>query len=107
MLKLVFETSGYEVIEAASAAEAGRALAEGGQFDLVVTDMRMESDTSGYDVVAVAKSREQSPPAVILTAFPLLATDWRAAGADVVIPKPCKATTLLEVASRLIDRHRP
>ncbi|MGI9100908.1 MAG: response regulator [Terriglobales bacterium] len=106
MLKLVFETHGYVVTAAASASEAERILADQKPFDLVLTDMRMETDTAGYTVVAAAKTREHPPAIVILTAYPLLAKDWRAAGADAVVSKPSATISLLELVQELIELRR-
>ncbi len=106
MLKLVFETHGYPVTPAASAAEALRLLSEQPSFDLILTDMRMESDTSGYEVVAAAKALSHPPAVIILTAYPLLAKDWRAAGADAVVSKPSQTAALLELVEELIKNRR-
>jgi CheY-like chemotaxis protein len=42
-----------------------------GEFDLVITDMAMETPTAGYDVVRAAREGPYRPEAVILTVFPL------------------------------------
>src|SRR5512135_2538222 len=105
MLKIVFETDGYSVETASSAADAERVLAAN-SFDAVITDMKMETDTAGYDVVRAARAQANRPVIVILTAFPLLARDWRAIGADVVASKPTNMMQLLENFSELMRKRR-
>jgi CheY-like chemotaxis protein len=107
MLKVVLEANGYHVVTASSAAEAVKLLAED-SFAVVLTDMKMESDTAGYDVVRAAKALANPPGVVILTAYPLLAQDWRAAGADAAMSKPTQMALLLDVVDELVHkRHSP
>jgi len=106
MLKLAFEAHGYEVESAASAGQAKSLLASH-SYDAVLTDMRMESDTAGYDVVRAAAAQPHPPPTVILTAYPLLAQQWREAGADAVLQKPVQMMGLLELMDKLVARGKP
>ena len=107
MLKVVLEANGYAVTTASSAAQAVEVLAAE-SFAVVLTDMKMESDTAGYDVVRAAKALPNPPGVVILTAYPLLAQDWRAAGADAAMSKPTQMALLLEVVDDLAHkRHMP
>jgi|SRR5581483_314180 CheY-like chemotaxis protein len=106
MLKSILETHGHSVVTAGSAAEARQALAADG-FDVVLTDMRMENDDAGYEVVRAAKARPRPPAVVILTAFPMLAQQWREAGADAVLPKPTSMNQLLEVVEKFGPREEP
>lgn len=105
MLKVVLEAHGYDVQTAASAAEAVRALAAN-SFGLVLTDMKMESDGAGYDVVRAARALPNPPPVVILTAYPLLAQDWRAAGAEATLSKPAQMSLLLELVNELLQKYQ-
>ena len=107
MLKVVLEANGYTVATASSAAQAVKVLATE-SFAVVLTDMKMESDTAGYDVVRAAKALSTPPGVVILTAYPLLAQDWRAAGADAAMSKPTQMALLLDVVDELAHkRHTP
>ncbi len=106
MLKVVFETDGYRFLTAGSAAEALPLLGSE-TFDVVLTDMKMETDTAGYDVVHAARARSQRSIILILTAFPLLAKDWRAAGADAALSKPANMMMLLKTVSELLEKGRP
>jgi CheY-like chemotaxis protein len=85
-LKMLFEARHFEVFAASSAQDAISALATAA-FDLVVTDMRMESETSGFDVLRTAKVQKHKPVVVILSAYPIPAAEWRAAGADAMFMK--------------------
>jgi DNA-binding response OmpR family regulator len=105
MLKVVFETDGYTVVSASSAAEAEELLASN-SFDAVITDMKMETDTAGYDVVRAARAHPQRPAIMILSAFPLLVQDWRSAGADAVASKPTNMTQLLNTLAELVSKRR-
>jgi CheY-like chemotaxis protein len=105
MLKIVLESNGYTVVAASSAADAVRLLAAE-PFEVVLTDMKMESDTAGYDVVRAARALQGPPGVVILTAYPLLANDWRTAGADAAMSKPTQMNLLLEVVDELVQKRR-
>lgn len=105
MLKVVFESEGYEVTTAASAAQALQVLGEDA-FDVVLTDMKMESDAAGFEVVRGVRERSPHTVVVILTAFPLLAQDWRDAGADAALSKPSHMARLLSTVTDLLQQRR-
>ena len=75
-------------------------------FEVVLTDMKMETDSAGYDVVRAARARPDPPGVVIITAYPLLAHDWRKAGADAAMSKPTQMALLLEVVDELVQKRR-
>lgn len=85
-LQAVFQTRDFDVSTAVSASEAISTLAQL-SFDLVVTDMRMETETSGFEVVRHAKSTANRTVVVILSAYPIPVTEWRKAGADAMFMK--------------------
>jgi ActR/RegA family two-component response regulator len=103
-LKSVFETRDFDVSTAKSASEAVSTMARL-SFDLVVTDMRMETDTSGFEVVRHAKSTTNSPVVVILSAYPIPATEWRKAGADAMFIKGGGIFRILDDIERLLHTH--
>ena len=107
-LKAVFETRDFDISTAASAGEAAGTLARL-SFDLVVTDMRMESDTSGFEVVRHAKSAASRPVVVILSAYPIPVTEWRKAGADAMFMKGGGIFRILDDIERLLHAvvHNP
>jgi DNA-binding NtrC family response regulator len=68
-MKLVLEESGYEVITAASCAEALRVLEMGGRFDAVLTDLYMEEENIGLRVAAAAGKMRPRPIIMIFTGY--------------------------------------
>jgi DNA-binding NtrC family response regulator len=103
-LKAILEMNGFEVETASSAREAiGKLTSD--TFNMVITDMRMETDTAGYDVVRAAK-RQSNPPAVaLLTAYPLLGSDWKNEGASSMLVKPMNTNDLLRQIEALLVAH--
>jgi CheY-like chemotaxis protein len=103
-LKVILETRGYLVVPAHSAVEACAALSKEA-FDLVITDLKMETATAGYEVARAAKSQPNAPMVVILTALPIQGQQWREAGAHAAVVKPVRIEELLSRLSELIA-HR-
>ena len=100
MMKTILESHGYAVQTARSASEAELHLRDR-SFDLVLTDMKMETDAAGYRVVRAAKAQPHRPAVVILTAFPVLARQWRQEGADALMSKPASIDQLLQKLAEL------
>lgn len=100
-LKGILETRDFQVSTAASANDAIHQLDQL-RFDLVLTDMRMESPTAGYDVVRTAKSLSPRPVVVILTAFPIPSAEWRPSGADALYVKGGGIMRILDDLERLL-----
>jgi CheY-like chemotaxis protein len=71
-------------------------------FDLVITDMRMETPTSGCDVIRAARSTTSPPPVVVLTAFPLARGDSRASGASTVLLKGSDPHVLIRQIHQIV-----
>jgi CheY-like chemotaxis protein len=67
-LKAVLEAGGYCVDSAASAAEAVGKLDEQ-QYELVLSDLQMESPRAGLKVLAHAKLMDYKPATAILTTY--------------------------------------
>ena len=67
-LKAVLEAGGYCVDSAASAAEAVGKLDER-QYELVLSDLGMESPQAGLKVIAHARLMEYKPATAILTTY--------------------------------------
>src|SRR5580698_5745107 len=66
-LKTVLEAGGYHVDSAASAAEAVGKLDEG-QYELVLSDLQMESPEAGLKVLAHARMMDYKPATALVTA---------------------------------------
>jgi CheY-like chemotaxis protein len=67
-LQTVLEASGYKVDAAASAAEAFGKLDEQ-EYELVLSDLRMESPEAGLKVLAHARMMDYKPATAIVTAY--------------------------------------
>lgn len=105
MVKTVLESQGYAVTTAASGFDGESKLVLG-EFDMVLTDMKMETNLAGYEVVRAAVAKPNAPVVVILTAFPLLAQQWREAGAYAVFQKPFNVADLLATVDKLLSERR-
>jgi CheY-like chemotaxis protein len=103
-LKSVFETRAFEVSTAVSAADAARAIAAH-PFDLIVTDMRMETETAGFDVVNRAKAAQNNPVIIVLSAYPIPAAEWREAGAHAAFMKGGGVFRILDEIERMLRAH--
>jgi DNA-binding response OmpR family regulator len=103
-LRAILEMNGFEVDTAASAREAETKLV-GGDYHMVITDMRMETETAGYDVIRVAKQQRYNPAVAILTAYPSLGSDWKTRGAESMLVKPMNANDLLRQIEALLIVH--
>ena len=67
-LKTVLEAGGYHVDSAASAAEAVGKLEEG-EYELVLSDLQMESPEAGLKVIAHARMMDYKPATALITTY--------------------------------------
>jgi len=67
-LKTVLEAGGYSVDSAASAAEAVGKMDEG-EYELVLSDLQMESPEAGLKVLAHARIKNYKPATAIITTY--------------------------------------
>jgi DNA-binding response OmpR family regulator len=104
-LKAVLEISGFDVDTAASAKE-GKSKIVKREYDMIITDMRMESDASGIEVIRAARTAKYHPAVALLTAFPLSDEDSDAAGADKMLIKPMQTRILLQKIEKLLESHQ-
>lgn len=104
-MKAILEMNGFDVVTAASSAEAKLRL-EADSYDLVITDLKMENETSGFDVVRFAREQQYRPAVAILTAYPDLGSDWKAQGAESIWIKPMNMPELLEQIEALLARQQ-
>jgi CheY-like chemotaxis protein len=85
-LKAILSAENFDVVAVNSAAAAITALDER-EFDLVITDMAMETRTAGYEVVRAARRQPYRPEVVILTAFYIPPTEWKEEGVKELFTK--------------------
>ena len=104
-LRAILEMNGFEVDTAASCKEAEQKL-KNGTFEMVITDMRMETETSGYDVIRATGQQPYDPATAILTAYPSLGNDWQSKGAQSLLVKPVNTQELLRQIENLLLAHQ-
>jgi DNA-binding response OmpR family regulator len=103
-LKAVLEINGFEVDTAASGRE-GKLKLRSHEYQMVISDMRMENDQAGAEVIAAARTAPYQPAVALLTAFPVAEEDWQEMGADRMLVKPMHTRLLLEQIDRLMESH--
>src|SRR3982074_970686 len=103
-LKAVLEISGFDVDTAASARE-GVSKLHTRQYQMLITDMRMEHDVAGVEVIKAARAAAYHPAVALLTAFPVAEEDWQEMGADQLLVKPMHTRILLQQIEDLIASH--
>jgi DNA-binding response OmpR family regulator len=103
-MKAVLEISGYDVDTAASARE-GKSKIKLREYQMVITDMRMESEAAGREVIEAARTAPYHPAVALLTAFPLSEDDWQDLGADKMLVKPMQTRLLIQQIEKLMEKH--
>jgi DNA-binding response OmpR family regulator len=103
-MKAVLEISGYDVDTAASARE-GKSKIKLREYQMVITDMRMESDAAGREVIQAARTAAYHPAVALLTAFPVEDDEWQDMGADKMLVKPMQTRVLIQQIEKLMDKH--
>jgi DNA-binding response OmpR family regulator len=103
-MKAVLEISGFDVDTAASARE-GKSKIKLREYQMVITDMRMESDAAGREVIQAARNAPYHPAVALLTAFPLDEDDVQDMGADKMLVKAMHTRVLLQSIEKLMENH--
>ncbi len=104
-LRAILEMNGFEVDTAVSVKEAERKM-KNGIFEMVITDMRMESETAGYEVIRAARQQAYDPATAILTAYPSLGNEWQIEGAHSLLVKPVNTDEMLRQLESLLITHQ-
>jgi CheY-like chemotaxis protein len=107
-LKAVLELNSFEVETAASGAEACEKL-KASEYDVVITDVRMETEEAGLDVLRLARAQRNRPATAILTAYPPADESWRSETAESVLVKPIGTRKLVEQLEAMLAKraHTP
>jgi two-component system response regulator PilR (NtrC family) len=100
-LTAILQKNGFQVMSAASAQEAKEKLRRE-KFDLVITDLNMETDGAGFEVVKAALEQPYKPATLLLTAYPVPQQEWSARGADGLLEKPTEMSSLLQTITQLV-----
>ena len=103
-LKAILEMNGFEVETASSAREATDKL-RNSVFEMVITDMWMETETAGLDVIRAARRQPYNPATAILTAYPSLGAGRKNEGAESLLVKPTNTGDLLRQIEALLVTH--
>lgn len=103
LFSTVLEMNGFAVTQARSASEARTEL-ERGSFEIVITDLHMETATAGFEVVRAARDRSPRPIIVVVTAYPVPSAEWRRMGADALYVKGANTMALPEQLKELLNR---
>lgn len=112
-LKAVLELHGFEVDTAGSSTEAFARL-QSGIYQMVISDLRMETEDSGLEVLRVARRQSYNPATALLTAYPPPGNprgengteeDWGAANSDSLLIKPLGTSALLRQVEALLVSH--
>jgi DNA-binding response OmpR family regulator len=103
-LKAVLEISGFDVDTAASARE-GISKLHTREYQMLITDMRMEHDVAGVEVIRAARAAAYHPVVALLTAYPVADEDWQEMGADQLLVKPMHTRLLLQQIEDMIAAH--
>lgn len=106
-LSSVLQQEGYEVTGVHSASEGRRAL-RSATFDLIITDLRMETETSGLDLVREAQRLDPRTAAIVLTGYGSLPSAVEALQTGVLdyITKPSKLDQLLASIKRGLEKRK-
>lgn len=102
---IFLEAENFEVQTVRSAASAIAAL-DSGEFDVVVTDMAMETQTAGYDVVRAARSHSYEPEVVVFTSSYIPASEWKKRGVKKLFTKgDVGIPTVSNAINRIFDER--
>jgi CheY-like chemotaxis protein len=114
-LKAVLELHGFEVETAGSSAEALARMASG-VYQMVISDLRMETEEAGLEVIRAARRQAYNPATALLTAYPPSGEhwrterrngqeDWTGETSDSLLVKPLGTADLLRQVEALLVRH--
>jgi DNA-binding response OmpR family regulator len=102
-LGLVLKAEGFDVQTVSTVKAAKLVLAESPfEFDLILTDLSVETPTAGYDLVHAANKQHRRPATLVISGFPDLLSSWQAEGADAGLQKPTEVPELLATINRLV-----
>lgn len=95
----ILKGCGFTVMTAPNAQAAKTALSAQ-NFDVVITDMNMETREAGYEVARMAVTRSPRTVVIIISAYSLN-SNWREHGAHAFLEKPFPTELLLSTIQQL------
>ena len=102
LLSTILRDAEYDVISVATSRDARRLVDLGEPFDLLVTDMHLQSETDGLDVAALVSERRPGTPVLIVTGSADLAKDRVGDRPFTVLQKPVAPADLLAQIRRAL-----
>jgi DNA-binding NtrC family response regulator len=103
-LKTVLEFHGFEVETASSTAQALERLGSS-TYQMVISDLRMETEDAGLKVLRAARGQDYDPATALLTAYPPSGEHWQADQSDSLLIKPLGTKDLLRQLEALLVQH--
>lgn len=103
-LKAVLELNHFDVEIADSVADAREKL-NAGEFEMVITDVRMETEDAGWQVLRAARAQSYNPATAILTAYPPADDSWRKEPVESFLIKPIATRQLVQQLETLLAQH--
>jgi CheY-like chemotaxis protein len=111
-LKAVLELHGFEVETASSSAEAFARM-ESGIFQMIISDLRMETEDAGLEVIRRAHRQAYDPATALLTAYAppgkrvrvRSGDDGTGENPDSLLIKPLGTSDLLRQVEALLVSH--
>jgi DNA-binding response OmpR family regulator len=102
-LKAVLELNGFEVDTASSTSQAFSRM-ESGVYQMVITDLRMETEDAGLEVIRAARLQSYDPATALLTAYPPDRESWGEDSQSLLV-KPLGTKDLILQMEALLIRH--
>ena len=72
------------------------------EYDVVITDVRMETEEAGLDVLRLARAQRNRPATAILTAYPPGDESWRKETVESLLVKPIGTRKLVQQLETLL-----
>jgi DNA-binding NtrC family response regulator len=106
-LETLLRKRGYRYSSARSAAEAAELL-QGNEYDMVITDMKMESKDSGLQVIRSTLAKNPATPVLVITGFADVESAVQAMkhGAYEFIEKPFQIDEIEAIIEQALRRRR-
>jgi DNA-binding NtrC family response regulator len=103
---ILMDKTGYEVTTTNNPLEVSKLLQEG-QFDLVITDLKMPL-VDGIDLIGIVKAHDATMPIIVITAYGTIEVAEEAIqkGAYDFITKPFRKETILITIKRALEWKR-
>jgi CheY-like chemotaxis protein len=75
------------------------------EYDVVITDVRMENENSGFEVLRAARAQSYRPATAILTAYPPQGDRWKREPVESLLVKPIGTKQLVQQLETLLAQR--